>query len=376
MTRVVHLISSLATGGTEMMLYKLLRGMSGASVESAVVCLTTGGAIEARIASLGIPVFSLNMRRGIPNPLALWRLYRILRRLKPDVLQTWLYHADLLGLAAARLAGVPALTWNVRCSTTDDRYRRGMTGIAVRALARLSHVPNVVVVNSDTGRRVHEGLGYRPRSWRVIPNGFEIDRFVPDADAYAEVRKELHLASNAVLIGLVARYDPLKDHETFIRAAAEVCRDDPSIHLLLVGYGVDPSNAALTGLAKALGIVGNMHLLGERPDIPRLTAALDVATCSSRGEGFPNVVGEAMACAVPVVATNVGDLAVVIGDTGIVTPVGDVQRFAAGLRSVLALTPEARQDLGRRARARIAERYDLRRVVAEYVNLYRELAPH
>ena len=376
MTRVVHLISSLATGGTEMMLFKLLRGMRGTGVESTVVCLTTGGAIEERIARLGIPVFNLNMRRGIPNPLALWRLYRILRRLKPDVLQTWLYHADLLGLAAARLAGVHALTWNVRCSTTDERYRRGMTGFAVRALARLSHVPNVVVVNSDAGLRVHEDLGYRPRRWRVIPNGFEIDRFVPDAAAYAGVREELGLASDTVLIGLIARYDPLKDHETFLRAAAHICRDDPRVHLLLVGCGVDPSNGALTGLANALGITGNVHLLGERPDIPSLTAALDVATCSSRGEGFPNVVGEAMACAVPVVATNVGDLAAVIGDTGIVTPIGDVQGFAAGLRTVLALTPEARLELGKRARARIADRYDLRKVVGDYVTLYRELATH
>ena len=374
MIRVTHLISSLATGGTEMMLHKVLRGMQGQGVDNTVISLTSGGIVAGMISGLGVPVHSLNMRRGIPDPLAVLRLHRLLRAARPQVLQTWLYHADLLGLLVGKLAKVPSIAWNIRCSTTDDRYVRGLTGMTVRLLAKLSGVPDAVVTNSDAGIAVHERLGYHPRRWTMIPNGFDLERFAPDPDAYASVRGELALPPDAVLIGLIARYDPLKDHATFLRAAAILAADHPTTRFLLAGLSVDANNHVLTSLVRELGIAGQVHMLGERKDVPRLTAALDVATCSSLGEGFPNIVGEAMACAVPVASTDVGDAAKVIGDTGRVAPIADPAALAGAWADLIGMGREARLALGQRARRRVAENYDLRGVAGQYVALYTELA--
>lgn len=374
MIRVTHLISSLATGGTEMMLYKMLRGMQGEGVESTVISLTSGGVVAGMIAGLGVPVHSLNMRRGIPDPLAVLRLHRLLRATRPHVLQTWLYHADLLGLLVGKVAHVPSIAWNIRCSTTDERYVRGLTGITVRLLARLSGVPDAVVINSDAGIAVHQRLGYHPRRWTIIPNGFDLEQFAPDPDAYASVRNELGLPLEAVLVGLIARYDPLKDHATFLRAAGVLTAFHPAAHFLLAGLDVDTANPVLASLVQELGIARQVHMLGERKDVPRLTAALDVATCSSLGEGFPNIVGEAMACAVPVVSTDVGDAANVMGDTGRVTPIANPAALAAAWSDLINMGREARRALGQRARRRVSEHYDLRGVAGQYVALYAELA--
>ena len=371
---VAHLISSLSTGGAEGALYSLLRNLDRAAFESRVVSLTRGGALAESIRGLGVPVESLNMAPGWPDPRGLLRLRRLLRVYRPAVLQTWLYHADLLGLGAARLAGVPAVAWNVRCSTTDARYQRGLTGLTVRLLARLSAAPAAVVINSQAGISVHEGIGYRPRRWEMIPNGFDLDRFRPDADARASVRRELGVDADAVLVGLIARYDPLKDHATFFEAAARLAGTGSEAHFVLAGSGVDAHNPALSHLAGGAGLVGRVHLLGPRPDVPRLTAALDVATCSSKGEGFPNIVGEAMACGVPVATTYVGDVRAIVGETGMVVPPEDPAALAAAWRSLLDLTPEERRGRGARARERIAERYNLGTVTERYAALYRELA--
>ncbi|MBM4438528.1 MAG: glycosyltransferase [Actinobacteria bacterium] len=374
MIRVTHLISGLATGGTELMLHKVLRGIQGQGIDSAVVSLTCGGPVAEMIRALGIPVHSLNMSRGIPDPLAAVRLLRMLRIERPHVLQTWLYHADLLGLLVGKLAGVPSIAWNIRCSTMDERYERGLTGLTLRLLARLSGIPDAVVTNSHAGLALHEGIGYRPKRWALIPNGFDLERFAPDRGAYASVREELGLATDTVLIGLIARYDPVKDHATFLRAAAALGGSYPQTHFLLAGHGVDKSNAALASLLRELGLGPQVHMLGERKDVPRLTAALDIATCSSLGEGFPNIVGEAMACAVPVASTDVGDAARIIGDTGRVAPPATPSALAGAWAELLGMGQEARRSLGARARRRVSEHYDLRGVAGQYVALYNEMA--
>ena len=356
------------------MLYKLLRSSETDRLESSVVSLTGGGLIAERIRALGVRVDSLNMRRGIPNPAAFLRLFLLLRRERPAVLQTWLYHSDLLGLLVGKLAGVPAVAWNIRCSTTDERYLTGMNGRVVRILARISGRPDAVVVNSEAGRTIHEALGYKPRRWEVIQNGFDLSAFRPDPEAYRNVRQELGLSPNATIIGLVARFDPLKDHATFLRAAAALRSIHAETHFVLVGWQVDRDNATLAEQIVKLGLGDSVHLLGERQDIARLTAAFDVATCSSTGEGFPNIIGEAMACAVPVVSTDVGDAALVVGETGIIVPVKDPGALGAGWGRVLELDPQARADLGAQARKRVSSRFDIDRIAQRYGALYRDIS--
>ena len=357
-----------------MMLYKLIRSSDRDHLESLVVSLTGGGVIADRIRALGVQVHSLDMRRGMPNPVAFVRLFLLLRRERPQVLQTWLYHSDFLGLLVGKLAGVPAVAWNIRCSTTDERYFTGMTGRIVRLLARLSKRPAVVVVNSVAGRSIHEAMGYRPRRWEVIPNGFDLGTYMPDPTAYRDVRQELRLLGDAPIIGLVARFDPLKDHRTFLRAAAVLRHNFPQVQFVLAGWGVDHKNETLAQLIDELGLGPSVHLLGERQDISRLTAAFDVATCSSTGEGFPNIVGEAMACGVPVVTTDVGDARLVVGDTGKVVPPKNPNELAGGWEAILRMGPSARADLGASARARISSLFDIDQIAKRYDTLYHDLS--
>lgn len=373
--RLLHVITDLDVGGAEMMLYKLLRGLDRAAFAAEVLSLTDVGPLAARIRALGVPVEALGLRRGLPDPSALVRLVRRLRHDPPDVVQTWMYHADLLGGLAATLAGRIPVVWNLRQSNLSPRVNKRRTLLVVHASARLSRwLPACIVCNSKAAQRAHAKLGYDETRIRIIPNGFDLALFAPDPQARCAVRQELGLADTAPLIGLVARFDPQKDHHTFVAAAALLHRQQPEPHFVLCGDGVTWQNEALAGWVATAGLRERCHLLGRRDDIPRLTAALDIATSSSIGEGFPNTVGEAMACGVPCVVTAVGDSPAIVGTTGVVVPPRDPPALAAGWRTLLALGPAGRQRLGQAARQRIAERFSLPAVAAEYARLYRELA--
>ncbi len=372
--RVLHVITGLATGGAETTLLKLAQACEREAIDNRVVSLTDKGEIGPQLEAAGIPVAALGMPRGVPHPLGLFRLQREIRRARPDVVQTWLYHADLLGLIAARLAGVGAVAWNLRCSFMGEEYYRGASGLVVKALAVLSSWPAVVVVNSHAGRRFHEHLGYHPRRWQVIGNGFDLELFRPDARDRARLRREIGVDDDTTLIGLVARWDAVKGHNVFLEAAAKSASvSSGKLHFVLVGEGCTADNRALGALvAPALG--QRLSLLGERRDVPAINAALDIACCTSIGEGFPNVIGEAMASGVPCVVSDVGDCAKVVGQTGWVVPPADSAALARAWAEAAALAAAAKAALGAAARRRIEADYGLERSVQGYQSLYRDLA--
>jgi glycosyltransferase involved in cell wall biosynthesis/lipopolysaccharide/colanic/teichoic acid biosynthesis glycosyltransferase len=374
-TRVVHLITNLWVGGAEMTLYRLLAHTDRQRFPSVVISLIDTGPVGRRIEALGVPVYSLGMKRTLPTPGELLALARIVRRERPDILQTWMYHADLLGLVTGALCGAGRIAWNLRCSdlpALGDSSRRTM-GI-VRACARLSRRPDAVVANAEAGRAFHEAVGYRPRRWEVIHNGIDLERFRPDEAARRETRAELGLPPDSLLIGHVGRFDPAKDQATFLRAAMRLHETHPHAHFLLAGRDVEPGNRALASVTAEHPVRAKLHLLGERDDVPRIMAALDLFACSSRSEGFPNVVGEAMACGVPVVTTDVGDARLLVGETGAIVPPGDPAAMAVAWQRPIDAGPEARQALGVAARARIQEQFSVERAVREYEALYASLS--
>ena len=374
MIRVCHLITSMATGGAETALYRLLTHADRQRFAMTAVSLTDGGTYGPMLSAAGIPVHTLDMRRGRLSLGAFARLVALLRREKPDILQTWLYHSDLIGTAAAPFCGSPPLLWNIRCSVTDARYVKGQAGAVVRLLARLSRRPRLIISNSEAGRIVHTALGYHPRAWEIVPNGVDTRMFAPDTEARRAVRNELGLPRDAVLVGLVARFDPLKDHATFLQAAARVIAKRAEVHFVAVGSGVSRGNPELDQLSADLGLAGNLHLLGERRDIPRLNAAFDIATCSSLGEGFPNVLIEAMACATPCISTDAGDSELVLGDTGLIVPPADPEAFADAILRLVDAGWDERVRLGQAARTRAQELYSLDTMVARYQALYAGIA--
>lgn len=374
--RITHLITGLQTGGAEMMLYKTLSRLDRTRFEPEVISMLTPGPMAEKIAALGISVRSLEMTRGIPSPQAVARLGWMLVQRRPDILQTWLYHADLLGALVAPLARVPILCWNIRNSTLEPGKSKPMTMAVVRVCAKLSHrLPKAIICCSHVAQDLHIRWGYDEHRMRVIPNGFDLDAFQPDEKARAEVRRELDIPPDALVVGLVGRFDPQKDHAGFIEAAVLLSRSIAGVYFVMVGDQVTWDTPALKDPITASGLAPRFRLLGRRADIPRVTASFDVAASASAfGEAFSNVLGEAMACAVPCVTTDVGDAALIVGDTGQVVPPRLPVALAHGLEKMLRMTPEARAALGQSARKRVAEQFSLTDITHRYETLYSELA--
>ena len=374
---VLYVTTALIAGGAEMMLYRLLSRLDRTRFTPQVVSLVEHGPISRKIQAMGVPVRSLGMKIGVPNPTVVLRLARWLRQDPPDMMQTWMYHADLVGGLAARLVGNIPVAWGIRHSDLSSETSSRLTHLTVKTCALLSHwLPDRIVCCSEAARQVHTAIGYAAEKMVVIPNGYDVGTFHPDLGARASVRKALGLSEDAPIIGMVARFDPQKDHRAFIRAAQMLHRERPDVHFLLCGVEVTWENQEIARWIDDAGLRTHFHLLGRRDDdIAHVTAALDIASLSSSyGEGFPNVVSEAMCCGVPCVVTDVGDAALIVGQTGIVVPPRNPQALAAAWRAMLEMGREGRRPLGIAARQRISERFDIAEITGRYEHLFEELA--
>lgn len=367
--RLLHIITGLKTGGAETMLARLVSGHDRSRFEPAVVSLTDEGPIGAQLRAMGLPVWTLGMGR---DPLAIPRLVRLVRRYAPGVVQTWLYHANVLGGVAGRLAGAPVV-WGLH--NVHLAHARHTTAWMARGGAALSRaLPARIVCCAEGVRQAHLAMGYAAEPMVVIPNGFDLEAFRPDPQARASVRRELALADSARLIGVVARFDPHKDHQTLIEAAGRLAQQRADAHFLLCGEGITWENERLSGWIRAAGLGERFHLLGPREDVPRLQASLDLGALSSVSEGFPLSIGEAMACEVPCVVTDVGDAAAIVGTAGRVVPARSPAALADAWEELLGLPPEAKAQLGREARQWVEARFGLPSVAARYECLYDAVA--
>jgi glycosyltransferase involved in cell wall biosynthesis len=372
---VLHIITDLAVGGAEQMLVSLVPALAQLGLSSTVLSLMRDGALAQTLTDASVDVHELGMQPGRPDPRALLRLARQLRERRPDLVQTWMYHADLLGGLAARMVTRVPIVWGLHNTDLDPQRTKRSTRWVVRVCAALSRaVPARIVSCSDTGAALHARLGYAPGKLLSIPNGFDTEALQPNPAHRLAVRAELGFRPDAVLVGHVARFDPQKDHQNFVRAAGRLARERADVDFVLVGKGCEPCNRALARWIDDTGAADRFHLLGLRRDARRLFAAFDVAALSSAyGEAFPLVLGEAMACGVPCVATDVGDAARIIGDTGHSVPPRDPAALADALLALLRLPAPARAALGEAARARIVGEFSLPVVAARYAALYQDL---
>jgi glycosyltransferase involved in cell wall biosynthesis len=347
MIRIQHIISSLQVGGAESMLVRLATRLDRTQLESRVLSLKSDVTVGRQLTGAGITLDVLDLPHSMAG---LGGALRRMRRFRPHIIHTWLYHADLFGVLAKAAIPSAQLVWSLRATNLDQaRYGR-----LTRVLAAFSRLPKVILVNARTGQAAHAARGYHPRQWLFIPNGFDLDEFRPDAEQRAAVRKELGAGPDELLIGMVARVDPMKDHATFLAAAQRM----PQARFVLIGRGTERLP----------------HGLGERSDVPRLLCGLDILTLSSAfGEGFPNVLGEGMATEVPCVATDVGEARTIVGDTGHIVAPRDPDALCRAWRELDALGPQGRAELGRRARRCIEERYSIGSVVRQHEALYRDL---
>ncbi|MBD1878441.1 glycosyltransferase [Coleofasciculus sp. FACHB-T130] len=369
--KLLFIITGLSTGGAEMMLYNLLSRINQEQFAPVVISLVKRGTLNTSIESLGIPVYTIDMKPGIPTLTSIWRLVSIVRELNSNLIQGWMYHGNL----AAQLAGIIApqpvpVLWNIRHSLHSLDSEKAGTAAIIKLLAKLSSYPSQILYNSKTSAIHHEELGYKAEKTRIIPNGFDTDLFTPSTEARNSLRTELSIAENIFLIGLMGRYHAVKDHATFLKAAAILLETYSDIHFVLAGREISRDNKALQDIIETWGLTERIHLLGERSDMPQITAALDIASSSSYSEAFPNVIGEAMSCGVPCVVTDVGDSAWLVGDTGRVVPARDPQALAKAWKELIALGSMGRETLGHLARTRIIEHFSLDSVVTQYEELY------
>jgi glycosyltransferase involved in cell wall biosynthesis len=377
---VAHLTTSLDTGGAQIMLAKLIEAAAGCArhPRHAVVSLMPPGAVAVRLHACQCPVYDLAMKRGWPTPRSVLQLLRITGSLNPDLIQGWMYHGNVAASMAGAMRRAPVV-WNVRHSLSQISCESRATRFLLDVSARLARRTSAIVYNSQTAATEHETIGFPSDRAIVIPNGFDCARFSPDRSRRVNVRSLFGIRDDVLLVGMVARLHPMKDHVNLVEAVGRARQAGHDLHLLLVGTGLDAPPPSLARAIAELLPADRVTLVGERTDVSDWLAGLDIAALPSAwGEAFPNVLGEAMACGVPCVATSIGDCNWIVDRGGIVVPPRDSQAMAKALIDLAGIGPEARRHIGGIGRARVVEHFTLEGVAHQYRRLYeRVLAePH
>lgn len=356
------------------MLLKVLSGMDRARFSSRVVSLMGEGTLAGAIRELGVPVDPLGCPPGRLTFGALRRLRHLIREDGADLVQGWMYHANVAASVAAELIRphIPVL-WNVRHTPGALSEEKLRTFAIIRLGAAMSGRPARIVYNSVRSAKRHEQLGFSKARRKIIYNGFDLEQFRPRLEAASELKAELGLPPRAQLVANVAHFSPMKDHPTFVGAAALIARRNPDAHFILAGIGITATNTILMDCIQSHGLGDRVRLLGERKDIQRWLPGIDVAVSASAfGEGFANAIGEAMACGVPCVVTDVGDSAHIVGDAGVVVAPRDPAAIAAPVARLLSDSAE-RSRLGAQARSRVARLFQIESVATDYATLYDEI---
>ena len=371
--KILHVISGLNQGGAEGSLARL--SLADDENDHVVVSLMDEGVYGEKLRSHSVPVICLGMPRGRLTVRGCRKLLRQLCEIRPDVMQTWMYHSDLVGGIAARITGVPRIVWGIRNTIIDARQAPISTRICQKVCAALSgFLPQAIVSCSAAAAREHIAAGYNASKMTVIPNGIDAEQFYPDERKRQQTRKVFGVGESEFLVGMVARYDAQKDHETLLQALAEFDKmAQGSWRCLLAGRGMDEKNQQLESLLSRLALDRKVFLIGLRADVPSVMNALDCHVLSSAyGEGFPNVIAEAMACGIPCVATDVGDSAMIIGETGWVVPAKNPRRLAQALAAAFeSYRSDKWAERQTRAIERIAGSFGLAAMVERFRSVWR-----
>lgn len=366
--KITHIITGLNMGGAETMLYKLLKHIDKNRFDANVISMMDEGIYGEKIRELGFEVISLNMKQGRPSIKGIKKAKKNIK--DTEVIQTWMYHADLFGYMLFKFSKARKLIWGIRRSNLDPNLNKRSTILVAKINSKLSKKVDTVVSCSIKAKEVHKEFGYFDENLLVIPNGFELNQFSPDAEAKPKVSKLIGRKSDIPYIAHVGRWNILKDYQNFIKALNKVNQKGIKFHAILVGTNIDNNNQELMDLVKKYDLINNVSLLGRREDIPVIMSGADVFISSSSGEGFPNVIGEAMACETPCVVTDVGDSAYIVGNTGKVVPSKNSYALSKGIIDLLNLSNKEREHLGSLARQRVIDNFDIHQVTMQYEELY------
>lgn len=364
---------SLSTGGTERQIINLAKALADKDVEVHLATFYEGGHLEQEIRSTSrVRFHALGKSRPGDIVRFAWHLRRFLAKRRFDVIYSFLPSPNIAALLARTLHERPKIVWGVRLSALNYRHYRSKLKWSGRVERWLFPFVDHVIFNSHAALNEWLDDGFLESKLTSIANGIETERFGLDPPARADVRKELGLQESAKLVGIVGRIAPIKGHKTFLEAAQYLQRRTPDVNYVCIGGalpGMKPYAAELRDYTARLGLTETVRWLGDRSDVPRLMAALDVLTSTSIGEGFPNAVAEGMACGIPCVVTDVGDSARIVGSTGTVVPPQDSTSLADAWADSLTLSHPERQELGRRSRCRVERLFSVERMAEETLTL-------
>lgn len=369
-TKSLHIITSLSIGGAETMLLRLIKHKPDLAKSTIVISLTDNGEIGRKLGLLGASVICLGMHNWFSIFKALFKLTKIIQNEKPAIIHTWMYHANILGGIAAFLAKNKNIIWSIRRSefTRDESLS---TYIVMKIGAIFSNIiPKVIVCVAESGLRNHKKYGYKPENMIVIPNGFDLEQLKPDQVIRKEIRKELNIYDDEVVIGCVGRFHESKGYEILIASSMEVIKLHKKVRYLLIGRDLDQRNTILMEWINNTGFSDHFLLAGEKHNIADYMRAMDIFCLSSITEGFPNVVGEAMASALPCVVTSVGDVQKITGNNALLIQPKNKKLLSKGLCEMLNMDNEKRNRMGLNGRKKIEKEYSVKLACEKHFNLY------
>lgn len=366
MKKIVHIITGLGNGGAEMMLYKLLKHSDKNKYDFQVISMMNEGIMGEKIRNLNIPVYTLDMKRGIPSFKVILKVLKICEDV--DIIQTWMYHANLLGFVIAKILK-RRIIWGIHHSNLEKDKNKKSTLFIAKINAFLSKWVDVIVSCSIVAKENHIKYGYSLKNIEVIPNGFELEKFYYIENAKNKLIEEFPIVKDKLIFSLVARYEILKDHKTCLEAMKIIKEKfTQNFILLLCGKNINQENKELINLIVKNKLENNVLLLDRRDDIPIIMSATDIYVSSSSGEGFPNVIGEAMACETPCVVTDVGDSAYIVGDTGRIVERQNPKKLAMEIINFIESEEYIKNK--KRCRERIINNFKINKVVREYEKCY------
>lgn len=364
---IVHIITSLDVGGAERSLANLVLGLDRCKFNNIVISLKDLGFWGPILHKQGIEVIALNMQCTSNSIQGLITLWRVLRKIKPDYVQGWMYHANIVALLIGKLARVPKIYWNIRCSLMDLSKYSLLTRVTFKLGKIFAKWPTGIINNSKNSIQEHIEYGYINNNLIHIPNGFDIEKFKFDNQRHVQFREKYNLPKDCIIIGMIARFDPMKDHQTFIEAAGILAKENKNVYFVCAGKDVNKENVALQVAINKYELQENIILLGPQENLHELYPAFDyLAQTSIFGEGFPNVVAEAMACGVACFVTDVGDSLTVIGDCGHIIEKQDPKQIAATWQKVIQQNNVNRDKI----RARIVDYFSIEKCISAYSEVY------
>ena len=369
MIKIAHISTGLDTGGAEVQLVRLLEKFDQSKYELIVISLHKETYLADKIRNeLDIPVYSLGLKS---NPFNIHKAYKILKEFNPDLIHGTMYEGGVVGnLFNKLLPKKPPVIWTVHEGLEHYKSEPIRKQIQLKLWSLISNKPDCMMYVSHLNAKQHLDWGFKNKKALVITNGVDTETFKPEQKSRKEIRASLNIPENAFVIGITARFHPVKNHVSFLRAAALLSKIHPDVHYVMAGTDIDKNNKALTDIIDANNLQNNVHLLGNREDVPDVVNAYDVASLTSIGEAFPLTLGEAMATAKPCVATNVGDNEYIIQDTGRVVPVNDDQALANAWQELVEMDKNTFDALGEAALQRTLKHFTLKKQVQEHEELY------